>query len=118
MSISKYLKIFAAMAVIALIGLAVRASFNRSASAQSAASGINPPFTFHETVPANSVEAGFPYNGSTIIFTETFGSSFAPTTTLNLPGTMWRVVTNTNAANYYWGAVTSGGFQPSAWPAG
>ncbi len=118
MSILKYLKICAAMAVLALIGLAAWASFDRSASAQSAAGGLHPPFTVHKVSSVGAADVGFPYNGSTVIFSETFDSSFAPTTTLDLPGTMWRVVTNTNAANYYWGAVTSGGFQPSAWPAG
>jgi hypothetical protein len=118
MSITKYLKIFAAMAVIALIGLAVGSGIIQSAAAQSPKDGLHPPFAFHKASSVGAADVGFPYNGSTIIFTETFGSSFAPTTTLNLPGTMWRVVTNTNAANYYWGAVTSGGFQPSAWPAG
>ncbi len=120
MSSSKYLKIFAVMAVIALIGLAVGASFNRSASAQSAASGINPPFTFHETVAANSVEVGFPPIGGSVIFTETFGPSFAPTTTLVTSTPMWHAIINPDAtSDYYWGRVLSvtNPFSNTAWNA-
>ncbi|HZY43758.1 MAG TPA: hypothetical protein VFF70_03330 [Anaerolineae bacterium] len=118
MSISKYKKIFAALAVIALIGLAVGARSNRLASAQSGVGGINPPFTFHETVAPNSVELGFPPIGGTVIFTETFGPSFAPTTTLVTSTAMWHAIINPDvASDYYWGRVSAGAFNNTAWNA-
>lgn len=117
MSTHKNLKLVATIAALAIFGFAAGSLSNQSVSAQVANSNLRPPFNFQKTTDLLApADIGLPHAGSTVIFTETFGASFAPSTSLG-QSTGWYVVTNTGASNYYWGGVSSGVFRPSAWPA-
>ncbi len=113
---SRNITLFIAALTVACFLLIAGTSINQSAVAGPVSNQLKPPFKFQKTSTVNTNDLGFPSPGSSSIFTETFGASFAPTTTLGITPA-WRVITNTGASNYYWGGVTSGGFAPSAWPA-
>lgn len=118
MVITKNLKVIAAMAAVVVVLLAFVSQLNRSVLAQAEQRSLRPPFNYQQIAQPNGVEdIGLPFPGSTVIFTETFGPAFAPTTDLASLSTEWRVMTNTGAADYHWDSVTGGGYEPSAWPA-
>jgi hypothetical protein len=115
---TKSLKLVAAIAAVVVSVIAIGALVNRSALAQTENQGLRPPFNFQPVSnPHTPDDIGLPYAGSTVIFTETFGPAFAPTTDLGDTSTTWRVMTNTGAANYYWSGVSTDDFAPSTWPA-
>jgi hypothetical protein len=101
------------------VGFVALTVISQSAAARPlSASKLGPPFNFVKVPQVKAADIGFPGPGSTVIFTETFGSSFVPTTTLDVPDPMWRVSVNSDAtSDYYWGRVASGGFSDSAWNA-
>ena len=107
--------------IIALLGcgLALIALMGQVVSARPLAQELKPPFHFAERPSAPEVQALPP--GSTVIMTETFGSSFVPTTTLAGTSPQWRLVINSDdAAGYYWdkvGAGTPATYSNSAWTA-
>jgi hypothetical protein len=114
----KTLKVVAAIAAFMVSAITIGSLLNQSALAQANQEGLRPPFNLQPaTQPHAADDVGLPFPGSTVIFTETFGPAFAPTTNLASTSTEWRVMTNTGAADYYWGGVSGGGFEPSAWPA-
>ena len=108
----------AILIIVALLGcgLALIALAGSVVSAQPMTQELKPPFKFAERPAAP--EAQTPPPGSTILLAETFGASFAPTTTLQGSPPLWRVSVNPDdTARYYWGRVGSGTFSNSAWSA-
>jgi hypothetical protein len=99
------------LALIALAGQLV--------SAQPLAHDLQLPFKFAERPATQAL--GVPGPGSTMLMTETFGTSFAPTTVLTGTTPQWRIITNpTDTAGYYWDKVGAGApptFSNSAWSA-
>jgi hypothetical protein len=115
---TKNLKVVAAIAAVVIVMITLVSLISQSVLAQPANHGLRPPFNFQRTAsPQTPSDIGLPFPGSTVIFTETFDNSFAPTTDLGTTSTEWRVMTNTGAADFYWGGVNTGGYEPSAWPA-
>ncbi len=97
-------------------GLALIALAGQVVSAQQLTPALKPPFKFAERPAAP--EAQTPPPGSTVIVTENFSASFAPTTTLQGSTPLWRVSANADdTARYYWDRVGSGAFSNSAWSA-
>jgi hypothetical protein len=96
------------LALIALAGQVV--------SAQTLNPELKPPFRFAERPLAPAAQTLPP--GSTVLMTETFGLSFAPTTTLTGTTPQWRIIVNPDdTAGYYWNRVGSGAFINTAWSA-
>ena len=103
--------------LVLLIGsLVLIALAGQVVSAQSVNSDLKLPFRFAERVTA--LDALTPPPGSTVLMTETFGASFAPTTTLTGTIPQWRISVNPgDTAGYYWNRVSAGAFSNSAWSA-
>ncbi len=106
---------------LGLVGLLFVATFGPAAQAQSTPGPLTPPFRFVERQQPHAPSIDFVPPGSTVLLTETFGASFAPTTTLTGGTPEWRVITDTaDTAGYYWGRVADTApvtFTNSAWPA-
>jgi hypothetical protein len=103
-------------------GLALIALAGQLVSAQSPTHDLQPPFKFAERMATQALYTREP--GSTVLMTETFGISFAPTTVLTGTTPQWRIVTNpTDTAGYYWDRVNKLGvsvpitFSNSVWSA-
>ncbi len=81
-------------------------------------SALKPPYHLNlAPLSTSSVILPNPALSGTILISETFDSSYAPTTTLSAVG--WHEVTGTLAAHgYTWGRVTTGPHPDSAWVAG
>src|SRR5512145_1318170 len=107
--------------VFALLGcsLALIALVGQVVSAQPLDYELKPPFRFAERPAAP--EARTPPPGSTVLMTETFGASFAPTTSLIGSTPQWRIITNpADTAGYYWDKVGASALitiSNSAWSA-
>lgn len=107
-----------------LIGLSVlgvsfaSAVLIQYALAQSDSPALKPPFHLklaQQIAPASIILPN-PALGGSILISETFDSSYAPTTTLSATG--WHQVTGTLAtSSYTWGRVNSGPHPDSAWAA-
>jgi hypothetical protein len=102
-------------------GLALIALVGQVVSARSTGPELQPPLRFAERPAA--LDVGTPPPGSTVVMTETFGSSFAPITDTAGTTPQWRIITNPDdTAGYDWDrseAVpgTPAAFANSAWSA-
>ena len=113
----KNAKFLLVTAALVWFGLMAVMMINQPVTATPAHSRLTPPFTFEQAATSNAANIGFPYPGNTVIFTETFGASFAPTTPLDMAIPAWHVAVNPGASDYYWGRVNTGVFSDSAWSA-
>lgn len=97
--------------------VAISIIFFQLALAQNNAPALKPPYHLNLATPTTPsfILPDPPLDGP-IVVSETFDSSYSPTTTLSAPG--WHQVTGTSAMNgYTWGRVISGTRQDSAWVA-
>lgn len=97
--------------------VAISIIFFQLALAQNTAPTLKPPYHLNFATLANPsfILPNPPLDGP-IVVSETFDSSYSPTTTLSAPG--WHQVTGTSAMNgYTWGRVISGTRHDSAWVA-
>ncbi len=106
---------------LGLVGLLFVAAFGPAAQAQSTPGPLKPPFRFVERQQPHAPNIDFVPPGSTVILTETFGVSFAPTITLTGSTPAWRVWrSDEDTADYYWDRVGESApitFTNSAWSA-
>jgi hypothetical protein len=105
--------------IVAGLSLALIALIGQTVTARPGGSDLQPPFRFVERSMSTLAHTLPP--GSKIIFTETFGASFAPVTTLVGSTPQWRIIRNPgDSAGYYWDKVGAGTpitFANSAWSA-
>ncbi len=107
--------------VIALLGcgLALIALAGQAVSARPLQQELKPPFKFAQRQAAPEAQTLPP--GSTLLMTETFGTSFAPVTGTSGTTPQWRIFTNPDdTAGYYWDKVGASApitFSNSAWSA-
>ena len=103
-----------------LVGFVFVSLFGQTVRAQQS-NTLTPPFKFVEKAQPRASSVSLVPPGSTVIVTETFGVSFAPTVTLTGSTPAWRVYVNPDdTAHYYWGRVGNTSpitFTPGAWTA-
>ncbi len=101
--------------ILALVVIAVTSQIG---SALPVHNELKPPLKFVERPQTYAPGVSYVPAASQIIMTETFGTSFVPTTTLTGSTPLWRVMVNPDdSAGYYWDRVTTGSYANSAWHA-